>query len=195
MVHHENHEKVKCDECDNTFKNKRYMKTHKRLMHNPERTKFVCDDCGKVFNSKHNFQMHCLKIHSNVEEQNRERHTCHQPGCDYSSLFKHEVKRHYKRSHLKQYKTFPCSFCPKSLNSNTMLKEHINGVHLNLRPYKCDSCEFATAYSTTLREHKKVAHGNQRYDCPHCNHSARYKGNLDKHINNVHKNLMDIMIN
>ena len=51
-------------------------------------------------------------------------------------------------------------------------------------------CEFSTAYNATFSEHKKVAHGNQKFDCPHCPHTARYKNNLDKHINNVHKNLL-----
>ena len=58
---------------------------------------------------------------------------------------------------------------------------------------KCDKCEYETAYSSPFNEHQKVAHGNQKYDCPYCNHSAKYKGNLDKHINNVHKNLLAIL--
>ena len=74
------------------------------------------------------------------------------------------------------------------------LDEHTNGVHLNIKPFQCEFCQYATAYSSTFREHKKVAHGDQRYDCPYCNHVARYKGNLDKHINNVHKNLQSDFI-
>ena len=69
------------------------------------------------------------------------------------------------------------------------MMEHVNGVHLNKKPFKCDLCPFATAYRNIHYEHKRVAHGNQKYDCPHCSHSARYKGNLDKHIQNVHQKI------
>ena len=48
-------------------------------------------------------------------------------------------------------------------------------------------CDYQTAYSGTFREHQKVAHGTQKYECKMCNHVARYKGNLDKHIRNVHQ--------
>ena len=47
--------------------------------------------------------------------------------------------------------------------------------------------DYQTAYSGTFREHQKVAHGTQKYECKLCNHVARYKGNLDKHIRNVHQ--------
>ena len=67
------------------------------------------------------------------------------------------------------------------------LEEHINGTHLGLKPYKCELCGFCTAYRNVHNEHKKVAHGNQRYDCPYCQHTARYKGNLTKHLRSVHK--------
>ena len=80
-------------------------------------------------------------------------------------------------------------FRPKKAYSKRALDEHINGVHLNIKPHACDFCEFNTAYRSILNEHKRVAHGTQKYDCLYCEHSARYKGNLDKHIQNVHQKL------
>ena len=184
--HGEQNTEVKCNQCDKSYKNERYLKTHIKYMHSGQRTRIVCDDCGKSFSTKEIFRMHCLKNHANASEQAKNKHKC--PHCEYTVFEKHHLKSHIKRIHVKE-KNYQCSLCPKSFFGKKMFKEHTNGVHLNIKPYQCDKCEFATAYYATSREHQKVAHGNQKYDCPHCNHSARYKGNLDKHINNVHKNL------
>ena len=189
---HEEQTEAKCLECNKTFRNERSLKAHHHLYHKGERSRFMCQDCGKSFTQKETFRLHTLKMHSDPTEKAKHMVSCSYPGCDYSVLIKSHLKSHYKRVHLKE-KNFQCSLCPKSFFGRKMFEEHTNGVHLNLKPYQCDKCEFATAYNATAKEHQKVAHGNQRYDCPHCNHSARYKGNLDKHINNVHKNIMSIL--
>ena len=77
--------------------------------------------------------------------------------------------------------------CEKTFTTKGRCNEHINGIHLNIKPFICDKCDYQTAYSGTFREHQKVAHGTQKYECKLCNHVARYKGNLDKHIRNVHQ--------
>ena len=188
---HEEQIEAKCEECDRTFKNERYLKNHQKVMHSGNRTRVMCDDCGKSFATKENFRIHCVKAHSSAEEMAKHMHECPHPGCDYAIVTKSHLKSHYKRVHLKE-KSFQCTLCPKSFFNKKIFEEHTNGVHLNLKPFQCDKCQFASAYSSKLWEHQRVAHGNQRYDCPHCNHSARYKGNLDKHINNVHKNIQTI---
>ena len=182
---------AKCKDCDKTFANARYLKNHQRLMHSGERTKWICDDCGKSFTSKQLFKNHILRVHVNPEEKDKQMHVCTHPGCTKSFLTKDTFSRHFKRVHLKE-KRHLCTLCPKGFFSKRMFDEHTNGVHLNVKPFQCEMCEFATAYSARIREHQKVAHGNQKFDCPHCPHTARYKNNLDKHINNVHKNLFMI---
>ena len=140
--------------------------------------------------TKEIFRMHCLINHANASEQVKNKHKC--PHCEYTVYEKPHLKSHIKRIHVKE-KNYQCSLCPKGFFTKRMFDEHTNGVHLNLKPLQCEMCEFATAYSATFREHQKVAHGSQRYYCPYCNHAARYKGNLDKHINNVHKNINSAM--
>ena len=188
---HEESKNLECKECGKLFKNKMYLRNHHRNSH-VTKTRIVCDDCGKSFAQKQSFLDHSL-THLTEEDRQQKELLCPFPGCDYTNLKKPNLDKHIKRVHEKQ-RNFQCSLCPKSFFNKTHFDEHTNGVHLNLKPFQCDNCEFATAYRTTLNEHKKVAHGNQRYDCPYCNHSARYKGNLDKHINNVHKNLQSILM-
>ena len=188
VVNHDEQKDCVCVECGKTFKNEVHLRSHFQQNHKSEKVKFTCDQCGQSFAQKESFKMHCLREHSNPQEREKHKTSCHFPDCTYSSFWKRSVEEHYERVHLK-IKKFECHQCGKTFSYRRKMEEHINGVHLNLKPYKCDVCDFATAYKNIHYEHKKVAHGNQRFDCPHCNHSARYKGNLDKHIQNVHKKL------
>ena len=183
---HEESKNIECNECGKIFRNKHYLNSHQNAVHR-SKIKIICDDCGNSFSSKDAYKLHYISKHSDVTDQAKHTHKCPYPNCDYSTLQKYDVKKHVKRVHIKEKGKHLCSLCPKIFHTKSSLEEHINGVHLNIKPFKCDNCEFASAYKSTLNEHKKVTHGTQRYDCPHCDHFARYKGNLDKHINNVHK--------
>ena len=192
---HEEPNNVECKECGKIFKNKQYLRTH--LAQGPHsgyvKTAIICDDCGKTFLSKDTYKVHCLRKHSDATEREKHLFKCSHPDCNYSTFYNGHLKKHFKAVHLKEKGNYQCSFCPKRFAGKKILEDHTNGVHLNLKPYQCEKCEFATAYRSIFTEHQRVAHGNQKFDCPHCNHSARYKGNLDKHINNVHKNVQTIL--
>ena len=55
--------------------------------------KQVCDDCGKSCRDKTDLKRHVNGVHLNI------RHQC--VFCDYSSGYKHIVKKHTKRMHKK----------------------------------------------------------------------------------------------
>ena len=190
MVHHETPTESKCDQCDKVFNNIVHLKTHINMQHRAVPNSFVCETCGKNFKSKGTLVQHCQSRHQTPEEKDKMKIPCSFPGCTYKGLWQNHVKKHYRLVHLKQ-KNHACEHCNKPFDSKRRLEEHINGKHLGLKPLQCDlsQCEFATAYSSILAEHKKVAHGNQKFECPYCNHVARYKNNLQKHINNVHQKL------
>ena len=71
------------------------------------------------------------------------------------------------------------------------LREHMDSVHLDNKPYACNQCDFRTAYKGHLPEHVKVKHEKKYITCPYCPHQSGYKGNLDKHIRNVHNKLTE----
>ena len=112
----------------------------------------MCQECGNVFKTKCNLQMHCLSQHTSPEEKDKLKIKCEVPGCDYASIFKNKLKRHNITVHLKQ-RNHCCQHCAKTFSSLSAMKEHINGVHLNLKPLLCDICEFATACKFGLFPH------------------------------------------
>ena len=188
IVNHAEQTAMKCgiDGCEKIFPNEVNLRAHRVNSHKSESCTFVCDTCGKNFRQKESLRMHNLQNHATSEEQEKNLIRCKDTSCDYTSLSKPKMVEHYKRCHLK-LKNAQCPHCPSAFYKPERLNEHINGIHLGLKPYKCDLCDFRTAYRKISSEHKKVAHGNQRFDCPYCTHSARYKGNLTKHLRNVHK--------
>ena len=186
VVFHEKQtiQKCKVEGCDKTFPNSVKLSVHIYQDHTKE--SFVCDHCGKDFKQKDSLRLHTIREHTSQEEQEKLSFKCQEPGCEFTAFRRDLVAKHVKCVHLK-IKNFQCPHCDDAFAQRYRLEEHVNGVHLGKKPHKCDLCGFCTAYRNVHKEHKKVAHGNQRFDCPYCSHSAKYKGNLTKHMRSVHK--------
>ena len=185
IVYHEEQKKLKCtyEGCDKTFPNSVRLTSH---LYSHARESIVCDLCGKSFADKKCLSTHLKYTHIPEDEKEKMKVKCPEPDCNYAHFRKEKVDMHHRRIHLKVKRHY-CQHCGDGFFLKYKLEEHINGTHLGLKPYKCELCGFCTAYRNVHNEHKKVAHGNQRYDCPYCQHTARYKGNLTKHLRSVHK--------
>ncbi|XP_059615292.1 zinc finger protein 287-like [Phlebotomus argentipes] len=85
---------------------------------------------------------------------------------------------------------FLCSTCGKSYTSKANLMQHINIIHLKIKPYECLFCgkELATRYR--LEQHLEV-HSEKRtkIPCNTCDRSFTSVSNLRRHVNEVHKEL------
>ncbi len=56
---------------------------------------------------------------------------------------------------------FPCQQCDKAFMLQLHLKQHIDSVHLKLRPHKCPHCDYSAAQSGTLNRHLQT-HAKQQ---------------------------------
>ena len=52
--------------------------------------------------------------------------------------------------------------------------------------YKCDCCDFSTAYKQHMRKHKETKHEGVRYSCSRCEYQATLKQNLVRHCKTKH---------
>ena len=92
-------------------------------------------------------------------------------------------------------KSFKCSVCLLAFQSKSNLKQHIQGVHENVRPFicstynSCQMCSSAFAYKSTLQRHIKTVHEmNNNFVCQICSSAFGYRSNLQCHIKTVDKN-------
>ncbi|KAF7286014.1 hypothetical protein GWI33_008317 [Rhynchophorus ferrugineus] len=78
----------KCDICERTFKYKRVLKHHVKMVHDKSRD-FLCDICGKTFGNRRNCVVH-RKRH--FKEFNLLRNRCR--VCGETFLNKFYLKKH-----------------------------------------------------------------------------------------------------
>lgn len=77
------------------------------------------------------------------------------------------------------YKCEQCHYCT---HKKHYLKQHVDLVHSNHRPFKCPFCDYAGKRSHSLKQHL-VVHSNDRpYECSDCNASFRKKAHLTNHM-------------
>ena len=56
---------------------------------------------------------------------------------------------------------FECKFCSRILSSKSSLKRHIEGVHDNVKRYKCTFCDFKSLHKHHIKEHMVRHKGTQ----------------------------------
>ena len=81
-----------------------------------------------------------------------------------------------------------CDQCNYTNDYPSKLKQHIDTVHLGLRPHKCTQCDMAFGLKGDLNKHIKSAHENA-FVCPTCNKSCGNSTDLKIHIDAIHEGI------
>ena len=80
-----------------------------------------------------------------------------------------------------------CPHCPYKAEINSVLKKHMDAVHLGMRPFHCDICEFSCSKKTNLHQHIKTVHLKLKpFQCTECDYKTARKSHLKIHIANKH---------
>ncbi|WKX95216.1 hypothetical protein Q1695_012013 [Nippostrongylus brasiliensis] len=157
--------------------------------------KFICDECDRSFTMKQNVQQHFFQYHNPNGEGRKplrvrsKRFQCTKCNKIFKTLEK--AQRHEARLHGEKASpnVFVCPHCNKIYNAQSQLKEHIDVVHENLRPFKCEQCGMEFGRAGGLRRHDMMVHQQRTHACPYegCDHPG-YKCTkaLAAHIRSVH---------
>jgi len=162
-----------CPECEKTFCNKIYLKTHQKLIHNSKKP-HSCNECSKSFKMLSN-----LKQHMNLHTKSKiyACSTCSRTFSRSTTLKLHK-KRHVdgtilpsKKSIKIVEKSVPCKepsqIGEKSVPSTEPIKIGKNSVP-NKKPRKlkrknkafpCDECNRGFSAEFNLRYHKRMHSG------------------------------------
>ena len=77
-----------CDICDKRFKQKKYLESHTKEVHqNKKLDPFRCDSCEKVFSAAGSLKRHVKTVHENIRN-----HTC--VSCGKSFAMRENLEKH-----------------------------------------------------------------------------------------------------
>lgn len=194
-VHKQRHytERTQCTGCGKAIIVSR-LKQHKencKFIKNCD-IKHICEHCGKEFHSDQTLKIH-QRIHSKPV------------SCDYcNKMLKPDcLKAHIKKLHPAAYnfdeppinatktilnkepkiKEFHnCDKCEYSTKSRLSLDNHINRVHLKIKPFTCTFCNKSFCGKIRLLEHLKTHSENNSCFCSYCGKKYANKVCLKMHV-------------
>ena len=134
-----------CDICQVRFSKTQSLNLHKMRKHSDSRD-FVCMTCGKGYKTKTDLSEH-KSFHG-------EKISC--SYCDFKSYPKN-LKRHIQVIHLEQ-RNKVCEDCGKKFSDLGKLYKHNVAVHMKLKRFNCDSCEFVCGTVANLNAHRSKIH-------------------------------------
>ena len=126
-----------------------------------------CPMCGKQFKLKKDLIRH-LRIHTGEKP-----FQC--PYCSYSANIKGNLTRHITKMHNLQW-------LMNWINFSTIFLFQ----YLEIGPNDCTSCGKKFKKNSDLIQHIRIHTGEKPFSCPYCHIASNHKGNLKKHILNIH---------
>ncbi len=169
---------------------------------------FECDYAHELFDhfvlADHNSTFKCPICDKSFHSR-REDFLLHYPEC-------WRIKRRQTAARLKQeqvaqvekpskQKKHQCDRCAKSFLKERLLEEHRNW-HLGLKPLRCEECDFATCYLSSLYSHRQkhlrekgveVTESSVRliFRCDQCDKTFGRQNNLRRHQLMVHQGVKE----
>ena len=191
LQHTDRFKPMECSICKITLKNKFSLKVHMKFQHE-NKSIFPCTVCDKVFKYKNSLQKHMASTHKTAtnDEEWLECEVCSMKFLGKNALKDHQRWRHHKER-LKgthQCAEPECSFVT---DSKFKLTQHVDGIHLKLRPFKCELCGAAFKRKAHLQTHSKNVHSDDAkiFKCDKCDYASNESRWLKNHISAVHLGL------
>uniref|UniRef100_A0A182MS63 Protein krueppel n=1 Tax=Anopheles culicifacies TaxID=139723 RepID=A0A182MS63_9DIPT len=160
----------RCETCDRSYPNERYLKTHNAVVHAPyvrRKLWFPCNLCNRSFSNQTLLHNH-RKTHAKPSITTRSK-TSEREATDDSD----------PSTDLDSYR---CNECSKTFTCHKSLRTHMDVMHPYIeRPpqtYSCDQCDRAFDDCRKLGKHRRKHKFQQ---CPVCKKQL-LKQNINTHI-------------
>jgi len=108
----------------------------------------------------------------------------------WSISFSHpsDLDRHIKNKHLHGENSIKCYECCKRFSKKSILKRHIESVHMKIT-YSCHLCTRKYTQQSSLRKHIRVIHLKRYFKCEVCDEVYRSHSKFTRHIMTGHEKI------
>ena len=185
-----------CDKCDIVYEGPNHLLMHAQTVHNnippflQPWANYKCEICNRRFLSTGKKNAH--KAHQHPKNPKLSRgyrktplHKC--PYCDKFFRAQTAFVEHVKATHENDT-PYDCKFCSRKFGTKHVMNSHIATVHTKVT---CDICGQLQYNKFYLKRHKGSAHGiipPGSLKCKYCTEWFTFRTNLEKHIENKHRN-------
>ncbi|XP_041377490.1 zinc finger protein 236-like [Gigantopelta aegis] len=164
-----------CPICSNAFATKFSLRKHVINHLKGKGKPFKCELCEKAFNQKVNLRAH-MSVHTGLREFKC--HICHKEFSLKGNLNKHI------RIHTDE-RPFKCNICGRSFKVKEYLIQH-RLTHSNELPFACGQCGRRFKLQEYADRHTLKCDGTRTSICEQCGMTYATRGDLNRHIDEVH---------
>ena len=133
-----------CDQCDFYTIYKYKLKAHKNTHGEKNKKCYICEMSYS--------DNQTLKAHINFKHDGEAVNCKH---CDFKTANKFNMDRHEKTRHENNRIKCPHDSCTTACATKENLKRHIDEIHLRIKKFKCEMCEYKCTQKANLKKHQK----------------------------------------
>ena len=153
----------------------------------PTNFRYECKECKRKYKNPNIYRKHMKSIHDVVIE-NLPDFMC--SVCNKDCFTESRLKLHM-RHHLpdEEKLSVPCPYCDRKFSQVGAMRQHVNGIHHQMKPFICDQCGRACKTMAALTEHKLVHTNECPFECEVCHKRFKNKPRLKSHMD-IHTQLL-----
>ena len=164
----------KCKFCDTNWNSNSSLEFHMVIDH--KKILHVCDICGVILRDRTSLNKHKKSIHENVFD-------CVCDICAKPIRTNALLKKQLANNHNIGDKKHLCDICGKGFTDNFTLKQHHLQVHVRIKSFQCEKCDWVGYTPSKLHQHMQTKHIRDKiYPCELCDYKAYRKDWLKQHM-------------
>ncbi|KAI8487806.1 hypothetical protein Bbelb_345440 [Branchiostoma belcheri] len=159
----------KCDQCD--FSTPYKCKRNLHILEHTGMKAYVCEECGYRTTSGSHFHKHLSTKHT-IQTTNMEKQ--HEKEGETSFIVNSDKEKHVD---------YVCKHCGYWTKMRSNLTQHLK---TDIKPFKCDQCDFSTPYRCKRNLHILEHTGEKPLVCEECGYRTTNRSHFTKHLSTKH---------